>query len=201
MINEYCNIFIDIVWSIVTWTECHAKMDWLIADHGFNDYKMIYFWTKAQCNLQQLALQHISIWHTSVKTLIMEEYFVRKLFASLASSRRQHFVKMLCEQIPGDQQFLKYLNQPFWNQHACHACDRDHILSSFWCSMWVLAEALDLYTHNFMHCAAVTWLADYITTSMWSCTVVSNKVDSECIHFIHIHTCGCLSEEKSRTKQ
>lgn len=54
--------------------------------------------------------------------------------------------------------FLKYSKQPtLWSVPL-----RSHI-SSFWCLICTITEALDLFLLSFIHCTDATWLTDCLT--------------------------------------
>jgi len=62
---------------------------------------------------------------------------------------------------------------------VCHAQSHwDCIFPSFWCLMWPLTEASDLYLHYFIQCTAATWLADWIITWVSRWKGVPNQVAS-----------------------
>ena len=46
-------------------------------------------------------------------------------------------------------------------------------------SRWKLAEAPDLYLHNFIYCTAATWVVDWITAWISRCTGVPKQVLSD----------------------
>lgn len=63
----------------------------------------------------------------------------------------------MCLKILRDQQCPKYSNPPIKPNNQSYW---DHIFPRFWCVTWTLPEALNLYMHDLMHCAAATWLAN-----------------------------------------
>lgn len=85
-----------------------------------------------------------------------------------SKQQSEFFCLLLCLKVPGDQHFLKYLNQLFWYQRPSTSwCGKSHgkshldfALAPFWCMMWTRTEALDLPQHD--------WLTGTLFRTKWT---------------------------------
>lgn len=106
----------------------------------------------------------------------------------------------MCIKIQGDQEPLKYSNRPVRDQQPCRGQSHwDHTFSSLRRLMWTITGSLDLYLHDRMHCAAATWLADWIPA--WHMTDVQvfqlNWPVSVCyLHLNYYHESICIGIEQ-----
>lgn len=53
--------------------------------------------------------------------------------------------------------------------------------------MWTWAEVLHMYLHEFMHRAAVTWLADWIVTLISRCSLLAFPIKWQVIMCLYCH--------------